>query len=158
MENKQPAMSITSNMFSGPKIIELTCKKEDLKDHKWLFGHIPWCNHDGAIAKVSFKDPIDLYGISLDGWDTQKTKLLKVKFDNVLIMAMHGFAGNSYSFTFKLKDEEVFMVHETNRFGYSEDEVKKDFIDRIEAQIKGFRNQIKYSQKAIENIKKIKLV
>lgn len=139
------------------KTIELICEKESLLDGDWLFNNIPWSNHDNSIAKISFDSPIEVYAIKLDGYDSQKTELKKFYFDNVVILAVHGFGGNNYSFTFQLGDDKTHVSFDETNLGFSVDEVKNRYIDKLNRKIKGLQWQIGYAETSIEKISKLNL-
>jgi len=131
-----------SGVFGEIKTIELTCEKESLLDHNWLFNNIPWSNHDNQNAKVLFDTPIEAYAIYLDGCASDSAKLKKFTFDSVLISAFHGFAGNIYSFSFNLGKDITHANFETYELGFSVDEVKTKFSNKVSTEIKGLKNQI----------------
>jgi hypothetical protein len=153
MENKQPIFSILSgNQEEG--VIEIVCDKNDLINSEWLFNNIPWVNHSNKIASVKFEEPIELFYVNLNGHDTQSAKVEKINFDNVLITAMHGFAGNSYSFNFKLGDETILYLDDYRKFDYEIEKLKEKYIGLLESKIKGLKWQMSYAEKAIDNFKK----
>jgi hypothetical protein len=133
--------------------IEILAERENLVDHKWLFGHIPWSNHDGKIAKVILKGPTEAFIIGMDGYATETAEIKEIEFDNVIISAMHGFAGNSYIFDFKLNEESVGHIYEPSRLAFTRDDVKDKFIKTLEQKIKGLNNQINNTKENIEKIK-----
>ena len=137
------------------EIVELTCEKEQLLDHNWLFGNIPWSNHDSKLAKISFNEEIEIFNIKLDGANLPHLK--SVKFDNVIITAFHGFAGNSYSFDFKIGEENVLYLSETNQFGFDAEDVRKRYLERLESKIKGLKWQIGNLEEDIEQVSNIEL-
>jgi hypothetical protein len=131
---------------------EITCDRENLLDYTWLFNNIPWMNHDGKNAKVTFAEPIEMHCIVLDGYDTKSGEMKSFEFDNAIISAMHGYGGNSFTFQFRLGEKDVHTTYDYKSFAYTKNDVKKVFIDKINSKIKGLRNQIKYSEDAIEII------
>ncbi len=134
------------------KTIEIFCDKESLLDSLWLFNNIPWANHDNKNAKIIFNSQIEVYSIMLNGYDTQTANLKKFVFDNVMISAMHGFAGNSYTFCFKLGDELIHYANDISSFAYSIDDVKNRYITKLSNEIEGLRYQINYAEIAIKKI------
>lgn len=152
-----------------PEIVEVFCgvnEKEKFLDANWLFGAIPWVNHDNKIACFKFVDlekdnvppiSIEMFAIELNGYDTQTAKLKKFSFDSINIIAFHGFGGNNYGFNFKLNGETVHSADDERSFGYSEEEVKKRYIEKLELALKGLEYQINYNQMAIEKISKLNL-
>lgn len=142
-------------MFELPKIetIELECEKENLLDYMWLFNNIPWENHDNKNAKIIFKEPIEMIAIEMNGYDTHTSKIKRFYFDSVIINAFHGTA-NHYTFQFYLKTERVHITGDERSFGYSLDETKKRFIEKLESKIRGLKYQMKYAEDAIEIINK----
>lgn len=139
-----------------PEIIDLTCEKENLLDSSWLFNTTPWCNFDNKCVRYSFEQPIELFVIALNGYDIQTATLKKIFFDNVIVTAFHGTV-NSYTFDFRLGETKTFMTSDLTNFAYSEDDVKKRYIENLEVNIKGLEWQINYKKAAIEKIIKINL-
>lgn len=148
----QPAFSVF-NFGSKIETIFETCEKDNLLDSMWLFSNVPWSNHDNKNVNFSIAEPSELYYISLNGYDTKSAEIKKVTFDNVLITALHGFAGNSYTFIFKLGETVVLNIAENLPFGYDYQYVKNKFIEKLESKIKSLNYQIAYANEAIENIK-----
>jgi len=138
--------------MKGLEEIDLVGTKENLLDHMWLFNNIPWSNHGGKIAKISFNEPIDLYSIVVDEYLTQSAKITKYIFDNVSISALHGFAGNSYNFTFRLGEQNVLHLWDRKTFDYDIDNLKKNYINYLETDIERLYRHIEYKKKIIENI------
>ena len=134
---------------------EIICDKENLMDYTWLFNNIPWMNHNNKNAKVTFDEPIELHCILLDGYDTKSAEIRSFEFDNVTISAMHGFAGNSFTFVFNLGEEAVHSTFDYDSFAYTKGVVKERYLDKIGKKIKGLQNQIKYSEDAIKIIKEL---
>jgi hypothetical protein len=152
-----------------PEIVEAFCsvnEKENLLDASWLFGAVPWANHDNKIACFKFVDlekdnfppiSIEMFAIELNGYDTQKPKLKKFSFDSIIISAFHGFGGNNYGFNFMLNGESVHNTDDERSFAYSEEDVKKRYIEKLELRLKGLEYQINYEKLAIEKISKLNL-
>lgn len=142
-------------MFELPKIetIEIGGKKENLLDYMWLFNHIPWCNHDNQNAKISFDEPIEMIAIEMNGYDTHTSKIKRFHFDSVIITSFHATT-NHYTFEFKLNDKRVHITDDERSFGYSIEETKKRFIEKLESKIKGLKYQMKNTEEAIELINK----
>ena len=157
MEKDDLACWSYSGNMGEHKTIDKICEKESLLDHNWLFNNIPWSNHDNADAKVSFDSSIEAYAIELNGYDTKTAKIKKFNFDNVIISAMHGFAGNSYTFSFHLGNDKTHNSFETSQFGFSVDELKNRYIDSLNSKIKGLKNQINYMEISIDKIDKLSL-
>lgn len=142
-------------MFELPKIetIEIKSKKENLLNYNWLFNHIPWSNHDNQNAKVSFDEPIEVVAIEMNGYDTHTSKIKRFYFDSVIITAFHSTV-NHYTFEFYLNDEKTHITYDERSFGYSIEETKKRFIEKLESEIKGLKYRMKYAEDAIEIINK----
>jgi hypothetical protein len=135
------------------QVEEIECEKENLLDYMWLFSNIPWTNHDSKVGKVSFDEPTEVHLIVMDGYDTSTTEIQRIEFDNVIIDSIHGFAGNSFTFEFKLGDERVGVAREYNRFGFTKEEAKERFIKSLEQKLKGLTNQINRTKDNIEKIR-----
>ena len=153
MENKQTIFSILNgNEKEG--VIDIVCEKNNLINGEWLFCNIPWVNHTNKTASIKFEENIELFYIKLNGYDTQSAKIEKTKFDNISITAMHGFAGNDYSFNFKLGDESILYLDDYRKFDFDIENLKEKYIGLLDAKIKGLKYQISYAEKAIDNFKK----
>ena len=139
-----------------PKLetIDVKCDKEQLLDYMWLFNNIPWSNHDGKDAKIEFDETIKAYCIMLNGYDTKTAEMKEVEFDNLRVTAFHGI-GNSFVFVFKLGDKEVHSTMDYQSFTFDKEETKKRYIDKLEGNIKGLKNQIAYKEDAIKLIKEL---
>jgi hypothetical protein len=127
--------------------------KENLIDYMWLFNNIPWTNHSGSIGKVTLLEPTEAHIIEMDGYDTSTTEINKIVFDNVIITACHGFAGNSFGFDFRLGEDKVGFTYEYNRFAFTREDAKNILIKTLEQKIKGLNRQIETTNSAIDTIK-----
>lgn len=137
------------------EVVEINTEKENLLDYMWLFNNIPWSNHTGKIGKVILSEPAELYIIKMDGYDTKSSFVSSFKFDNVEIIAMHGFGGNSFNFDFRLGDEKVEQLSDYERMAFSKEDLKEKFIAQLNRKIKGLKWQINYAKIAIDNVKKL---
>lgn len=153
--DKQPAMSFSGDYGFEMETVELTTEKENLNDHMWLFNNIPWGNHDNKCAIVRFDKPIKTYLIEMDGFDDLTIEITTFKFDNVKILAMHGFAGNVYSFDFRLGEEKMNYTHDISMFDFSKKGLKKRFLKVQKRKISGFKNQIKRTKTVIKRLKEL---
>jgi hypothetical protein len=140
--------------FEPAKTITLKCDKNLLMDWRWLFDNTPWINHDNMNANLVFDEPIDAYVVILDGSDTKSAKIGKIIFDNILVTAFHGSAGNHYDFIFKLGNDETHRTDSLSMVGYTFDEVKEKYLNRLNSTIKGYEYQIQYQKDAIDNFLK----
>ena len=141
-----------------PEIIESICEKENLLDSTWLFNTTPWCNFDNKCIGYSFEQPIELFVIALNGFDTQTATLKKISFDNVIVTAFHGNPSNNYTFEFRLGEKQTHVTWDLTSFAYSEDDAKKRYIEKLEANIKGLEWQINYKKVAIEQIRDLTII
>jgi hypothetical protein len=139
-----------------PEIIESICEKENLLDSSWLFNTTPWSNFDNKCVRYSFEQPIDLFVIVMNGYDTQTAELKKISFDNVIVTAFHGTV-NNYTFDFRLGEDKMHMTWDERSFAYSAEDVKKRYIEKLEANIKGLEYQINYKKVSIEKINELNL-
>jgi hypothetical protein len=136
------------------EIEEIYCEdKKNLLDSMWLFGNIPWSNHDNKMGKVIFGETIELFYIDMDGFDNKTAYIDSFEFNNIEILCVHGFGGNSYSFYFKLGDESIKVINDEEYFAFSKKEVKKRYINKLKRKIKGLNYQINYAKDAIKFIK-----
>jgi hypothetical protein len=118
--SKQPVISFTDPM-TDIKGVEIDCTVENLLDGMWLFEHTPWLNHDGKMAIYRLDKTSTIYFYN----DTYK-EIQTVEFDVAEVSAMHGFAGNSYVFTFKLGGEDkVQLSSGPMLMAITEDEIKE---------------------------------
>jgi len=88
----------------------------------------------------------------MDGFDGKSSEVVKFEFDNVMVLAMHGFGGNSYSFEYKLGDETVGTGYEVNKMAFSKEDLKVRFIKQLNQAIKGLNYQIKMNEDVILKI------
>lgn len=133
---------------------EVVCEKDNLTDYTWLFNNIPWMNHDNKRAIVKFDKTIKMYYIQMDVRDAESTEIKSCEFDNVIISAFHSFAGNSFTFEFRLGDKRVHSTHDYESFDYMKKTLKKRYIESIQYKIKGFKNRIEHNENVIKKIKK----
>ena len=144
------------NMNAEIEVVDIHCdNKENLNDYNWLWSSIPWTNHDGKMGKVTLTEPTEAHLITMDGYDKSTTDIEKIIFDNVIITSCHGFAGNSFTFEFKLGEKSVGIAYEYDRFAFTREEAKNRFIERLEQQIKGLEKQIDSTNSAINRIKNL---
>ena len=143
--------------FKIPELetVEIKCSKENLVDSTWLFNNIPWSNHDGKNAKLILDEPTELFLIDIYEYDTSTSEIKNVTFDNVMVLAMHGFGGTSYLFDFRLGDDKVVYSGSMERYGFSKEEVKSRFLKYLKNKVKGLKYQLKRGKKNIESIKNL---
>jgi hypothetical protein len=113
------------NNWSWPKmeVVNIECSVENILDSMWLFKHIPWMNHDNKTAHLTLDKVSTVYHY-IDG------EVKSITFDRVGVSAMHGFAGNSYSFSFLIGDDDVHSYSpEPKYLSLGRDEVIQKAID-----------------------------
>jgi hypothetical protein len=115
----------SSGHFPPIEVVKIECTVENIVDRDWLFNHIPWLNHDNKTAHLTLDKVSTIYY-----YDSVGQKVKTITFDNVGVSAGHGFAGNSYSFSFQLGDKDKFgYAPEPDFMSLAEDEVIQKVIN-----------------------------
>jgi hypothetical protein len=141
---------------SNRKIREIPLNGDDKKkllDNMWLFNNIPWGNHSNEDAHIILDEPTLIFYKWMDGFDTKTIEIKNALVDNIKVDAIHGFAGNSYGFTFRLGEDSVFHLNDEYGFGFSEAEAKERIVYKLQAELKGLKYRMDYAQSAIDRIK-----
>lgn len=146
-----------------PNIIEeIIFNKEYLLDYDWLFKSVPWCNFDNECKKFLFyktnsdmssisHEPVEIFVIYLNGL---KPTIKKFTCDSVIVSAFHATVTH-FSFEFFLGGKKVGYSLDYHSFAYTEEDIKKRFIEYLESKIKGLEWQINNKKTIIESINKI---
>ena len=141
------------------ELVKIKCgKKENIIDREWLFSNLHWkANNDNKLNHIVFDDEIIIYEITVP-WDSEMKEndepvLLKINFDNVTIDTTHSFGGNEYTYHFKLGDKGIIHATSEGVLGFSKDEVKKKYVDRLNTGIEKFSNRIKRNENLIKKIR-----
>ena len=105
------------------EVVHIQCTVENIVDKSWLFNNIPWMNHDNKTAHLILDKVSTIYHY-VDG------EIKSITFDKVGVSATHGFAGNSYAFSFLLGNDEVHAYSpEPKHMSLAKDEVIQKAID-----------------------------
>ena len=95
-----------SNNFEDylPKIEvkHIDCTVEQFLDSKWLFNNIPWMNMDNRTAFLKLDKVSTIWY-----YNEEENKIDSLTVNEIGVSAFHGFAGNSYAFSFQLDGELV---------------------------------------------------
>ena len=140
-----------------PKVIDellFINEKESLLNYSWLSGSIPWMNHDNECKRYTFynidsntNQSVDVFLIKLNGLEPTITK---ITCDSVVVTGWHGTVTN-YFFEF-FNNGKSLSHSDFYSFAYSEEDVKKRFIEYSENKIKGLEWQINNQKTIIEKV------
>lgn len=130
------------------EIVEIPCVIDNLLDESWLFNNVPWENFQNKVAKFILSKPEKIF--AFDG-ETINT----IEFDNMIASAIHGFAGNSYFFSFYIGEENIFSTTDERNFSTDKGHLKHKLTILQQKKLKWLETQAETVKKEIEKIKNL---